>query len=65
MRLPKRSVTAMDYKKPTKAEALQQLSAAIKAYRAAFKDDYPNFCTMLDAWENRTKDIRFDLVHKQ
>lgn len=52
------------YKKPTKTEALQQLLAAIKVCRAAFADDYPNFGTMLDAWENRAKDLRSDLVHK-
>lgn len=54
----------MEYKKPTKAEAIQQLLAAIKVCRAAFKSDYPNFCTMLDAWESRAKDLRSDLVHK-
>lgn len=64
MRLQKRLVTAMKYKKPTKAEAIQQLLAAIKVCRAAFKSDYPNFCTMLDAWEHRAKDLRSDLVHK-
>lgn len=54
----------MEYKKPPKAEALQQLLAAIKVCRTTFKDDYPNFCTMLDAWESRAKDLRSDLVHK-
>ena len=52
------------FEKPTKDEALQQLLAAIKVCRTAFKGDYPNFCTILDAWESRAKDLRSDLVHK-
>ena len=45
----------MDYKKPTRKEAIQKLIAAIKLCKATFADDYPNFCEMLAEWENSIK----------
>lgn len=52
----------MDYKKPSKADALRQLLAAIKVCRTAFAEEYPNFCTMLKAWEHRAEDMRRSLT---
>ena len=45
----------MDYKKPTRKEAIQKLISAIKLCIATFADDYPNFCEMLAEWENSLK----------
>lgn len=45
----------MDYKKPTRKEAIQRLIASIKLCRATFTDDFPNFCEMLTEWENSLK----------
>ena len=45
----------MDYKKPTRKEAIQKLIASIKLCRATFADDYPNFGDMLAEWENSLK----------
>ena len=45
----------MDFKKPTRKEAIQKLIAAIKLCIATFADDYPNFCENLIEWENSLK----------
>ena len=44
----------MDYKKPTRKEAIQKLIASIKLCKATFAD-FPNFGEMLTEWENSLK----------
>ena len=55
----------MDFKKPTQAEAIIKLLAAIKLCKDAFSEDLPNFAEMLTEWEQVAKRLRHSLVHNK